>query len=145
MTAIPLRYLAAAAVALAATAAFANEFEHVRPVSHEPTRKECGECHMAFQPGLLPAASWDRIMDQLDNHFGEKASLPPDVAADIRSYLTRNAAGRGDGQLLRITEQRWWTREHRFRPEIWGRSDVRSKVDCEACHRDAARGLYEDD
>lgn len=141
----PLRILAAGAVALAATAAFANEFERVRPVTHEPTRKECGECHMAFQPGLLPAASWERIMDGLNDHFGEKATLPPDTAAEIRAYLTRNAAGRGDGQLLRITEQRWWVRKHHFRPEIWTRKDVMSKSNCEACHRGASQGLYEDD
>lgn len=134
----------AAAVALAATAALANEFERVPPVTHAATLKECGECHMAFQPALLPAASWNRIMDGLSDHFGDNASLPPDAVADIRAYLTQNA-GQGDGRLLRITDQRWWGHEHKFRPEIWQRQDVRSKANCVACHRSAEKGLYEDD
>ncbi|WP_208852335.1 diheme cytochrome c [Roseomonas genomospecies 6] len=145
------RHLAAATVLLLLSGAAvsaparANEFERVPPVTNDATRKECGECHMAFQPGLLPAGSWTRIMDGLDDHFGEKASLPPGPAAEIRAYLTGNAARRGDPSLLRITEQRWWLREHRFRPEVWLRKDVTSKANCEACHRDAARGLYDDD
>ncbi len=142
---LSLRAVAASAVLLSATAVLGNEFERVRPVTHEPTLKECGECHMAFQPGLLPAGSWNRIMDGLDDHFGDRASLPPDAVAEIRAYLTGNAARRGDGQVMRITEQRWWTREHDFRPVVWARKDVTSKANCEACHRDASRGLFDDD
>lgn len=124
----------------------ANEFERIPPVAHAPTKRECGECHMAYQPALLPAASWDRIMDGLSDHFGEDASLEAGLAADIRAHLTKNAAGRGDPGVARITEQRWWSREHRkFRPEVWQRKDVGSKANCEACHRDAASGIYEDD
>ena len=135
-----------ALVLAAAVPALANPFERVRPVTHEPTRKECGECHMAFQPGLLPAGSWTRIMDGLNDHFGESAALAPDAAADIRAYLTGNAAVQGDGGLLRITEQPWWARKHRrLRPDAWTCPGVVSKANCEACHRDAAQGLYEDD
>ena len=25
-------------------------------------KNECGACHMAYQPGLLPTASWTRVM-----------------------------------------------------------------------------------
>jgi hypothetical protein len=28
---------------------------------------------------------------------------------------------------------------------VWQKSEVRSKANCEACHRDAAPGSYEDD
>jgi len=135
---------AVALLALSAGAARAGEFERVSPVTDAFTRKECGECHMAFQPGLLPAASWIRIMDGLQNHFGENANLPSDTAAAIRKSLTQ-AAGRGDGSLIRITEQRWWLRKHDFAPSIWSRRTVAAKSNCEACHRTAAQGLYEDD
>ncbi|PWC85228.1 cytochrome C [Azospirillum sp. TSH100] len=131
-------------LALSAGTAIASEFERVRPVTHAATQKECGECHMAFQPGLLPAASWSRIMDGLQDHFGENASLPADTAAAIRSYLTQSA-GSGDGRLIRITEQRWWLRKHDFAPSIWSRRTVGAKSNCEACHRTAEQGLYEDD
>lgn len=118
--------------------------KHVTPVRHSATQKECGTCHMAFQPALLPAQSWYRVMDGLADHFGDDASLAPELAAEIRTYLTSNA-GRGDPALSRITEQRWWLKEHRFHPSVWQRQDVGSKVNCEACHHDAAKGLYDDD
>ncbi|HEY0837770.1 MAG TPA: cytochrome C [Azospirillum sp.] len=142
--ATPWRLAVAVLALLAAPAALASEFERVAPVTHPPTRKECGECHMAYQPGLLPAPSWNRVMDGLADHFGDTATLPPAVSADIRAYLTRNAGG-GDGGLSRITEQRWWQRKHDFRPDVWKRKDVLSKANCEACHRTAIKGLYEDD
>lgn len=132
---------AAAVLCLSALPVLANEMERVPPVTHPATQKECGECHMAFQPGLLPAQSWNRIMDGLADHFGDNASLPADAVADIRAYLTANA-GRGDGTLLRITEQRWFVHEHRKR-HLGNRA--KSFADCQACHQDAARGLYEDD
>ncbi len=37
--------------------------------------KECGACHYAFNPSLLPAASWAGLMTSLREHFGEDASL----------------------------------------------------------------------
>ena len=135
--------LATAALLLALPAA-ADEPERVPPVSHEPTKKECGECHMAFQPGLLPAESWRGIMAGLADHFGEDASLEADLAAEIEAYLTANA-GRGNGTKLRITEQGWFRYEHAFPDQVWQKSEIRSKANCEACHRDAAQGSYEDD
>ena len=135
---------ASAAALLIGGAAQADEFERVPPVTHPATLKECGECHMAYQPGLLPADSWNRIMDGLADHFGENAGLPAETVATIRAYLTQNAGG-GDGRLIRITDQRWWQREHDFDPAIWKRPAVGSKGNCEACHREAAKGRYEDD
>ncbi len=130
------------AAAATATAARADGRERVPPVTHAATLKECGECHMAYQPGLLPAASWTRVMDGLADHFGDKATLPDAVAADIRAYLVRNA-GRGDGRLLRITEQRWWLHEHDVGADVWRRKEVGSKANCEACHRLAGKGDYD--
>ena len=135
---------ATAVLLLTGAGALANEFERVPPVTHRATLKECGECHMAYQPGLLPAAGWNRIMDGLADHFGDTASLPPGVAAEIRAYLTRNAGG-GNSRLIRVTDQRWWRRKHDFDPAIWTRRTVGARSNCEACHREAANGLYEDD
>ena len=132
------------ALMLLAGAAAASEFERVPPVRDAAMLKECGECHMAFQPALLPAASWSRIMSDLPNHFGEDASLPDRLAGEIRAYLTANA-GPGDPGLTRITEQSWWQRKHRKRSIAWDRPEVSSKANCEACHPAAAKGLYDDD
>lgn len=125
--------------------AAAEEHGGLGLVTHAATRKECGECHMAFQPGLLPAESWRKVMSGLAKHFGEDASLDADKAADIESYLVAHA-GRGDGTKLRITEQRWFLREHaRITAATWAKPDIKTPSNCAACHPAADQGLYEDD
>ena len=56
--------------------------------------KECGACHMAYPPTLLPAVSWRKIVATLDDHFGENASLDKETRDKIEAYLVANA-GRG--------------------------------------------------
>ena len=58
-------------------------------------RDECGSCHLAFSPAMLPASSWKRMMGELQNHFGEDASVDAATAATIEAYLTANAADTG--------------------------------------------------
>lgn len=106
---------------VASGSATAGRVERVPPLGDATTARECGECHMAFQPALLPAESWMRIMDGPKNHFGDDASLPADVTAHIRSHLTAHAGRTGDARIVRITEQPWFVREHRFRPSVWER------------------------
>jgi hypothetical protein len=127
------------AALIAAPAALADEVGPLPPVTDAPTLKECGECHMAFPAVMLPAASWRGIMAGLADRFGDDASLDPKLAAEIEAYLTRNA-GRGNGQLLRITDQRWFRHEHDFPASVWTGPDVKSKVNCEACHRSTGSG-----
>lgn len=131
----------------------------IPPVTDPLTQKECGTCHMAFQPGFLPARSWKRMMGELSDHFGEDASLPADKAAAIAAYLEANAGdrvGRGiagkflrhvkaDGAPQRITENPSFLREHRFPDSVWKRPDVVTRSNCPACHKAADRGWYEDD
>jgi len=136
--------LLATTLFLLALPATADELERASPVTHEPTKRECGECHLAFQPALLPAGSWRKIMAGLAGHFGEDASLDVTLAAEIEAYLVKNA-GPGDATKLRVTEQRWFRHEHDFPDPVWQKPEVRSRANCEACHRDAARGSYEDD
>ena len=56
-----------------ATIAFAQS--GVKPVNSKLYIKECGSCHFAFQPGLLPEKSWVKIMNNLENHFGTDAFI----------------------------------------------------------------------
>lgn len=123
----------------------ASELERVPPVAHADTAKECGECHMAFPPALLPAGSWTLVMDGLKKHFGENAELPRVTTASIREYLTTHAGRIGDPRLTRITEQQWFAREHRYTDSVWQRPDIRSKANCPACHPRAEQGIFDDD
>lgn len=127
----------------------ADELEAVPPVDHQATLEECSECHMVYQPALLPKESWAAIMDDLPNHFGEDASLPAELTADIGAYLVGASAParRKVAQpLLKITEQPWWLDEHGdIRAAKWRSSNVGTKGNCAACHRGAERGIYEDE
>lgn len=129
------------------------------PVSDAQVKAECGSCHLAFPPSMLPAASWQRMMGELDRHFGDDASVEPALAAKIKAYLVANAGdagGRAYGRKLlrgvnpgdapqRITELPKWVREHREVPaRDWRDPKVRSKANCTACHADAEIGYFED-
>lgn len=108
---------------------------------------ECGECHVAFPPRLLPAASWREMMAGLDQHFGTDASLDAPVAREIGDFLERNAGRRkqepGAKPLLRISETRWFVREHDEVPQrVWKNPLVKSPANCAACHTKAESGDY---
>jgi len=147
----------ATAVALTAgLAATALSDERYPPVTDALTKKECGACHMAFQPAFLPARSWAKIMDNLSDHFGEDASLPKDKVEHIKKYLMANAADRRwrskmmrgvrkDWTPLRITELPYWKHEHEeeVHPSAWKDPKVGSRANCKACHRMADAGIYE--
>ena len=154
-----MRYLIMLAIMTgAAFPAWADE--RLPPIKNEMVAKECGACHMAFQPQFLPQESWRKVMDTLPSHFGEDASLPEAPRREITGYLLANAGdvsqsreGRkfarsiGNGPPpLRITEVPRWVGEHReVRKKAWSDPRVRSKANCVACHRGAAFGLYDDD
>jgi mono/diheme cytochrome c family protein len=61
-------------------------------------RKECGACHVAYPPGLLPAASWRRTLAGLDRHFGQSAELDAAEAAALERWLVARAAESGSHQ-----------------------------------------------
>ena len=110
-------------------------------------RAECGACHVAYPPRLLPARSWRAIMGGLDKHFGTDASLDPAAAAEIAAFLERHA-GRDGGATtsLRITDTPWFQRKHRkISDTVWARPAIKSRANCSACHAGADHGDYDDD
>ena len=156
----PLALLVAAltVTALLLSRAQAGDNDYYPPVTDKLTLQECGSCHLAFPPSMLPAASWKRMMGDLQNHFGDDASVDAATAAAITRYLAGHAgdAAGQPGKLLRgvrpgdaplrITELPKWVSEHREVPKSdWARKDVGSKANCAACHVDAAKGYFEDD
>jgi hypothetical protein len=62
------------------------------PVTDAAYLKECGSCHMAFPPQLLPARSWQRVMGSLEAHFGDSAKLDSSTHSKIGDYLSSNSA-----------------------------------------------------
>ena len=130
----------------------------VASVASPVYREECGSCHMAYPPGLLPARSWDRIMNGLNDHFGDNAELDASTQAEITRYLVENSADYSDyrhsrnllrttaqdGIPLRITETPYIRHEHRELPAqvVTGNPGVRSLSNCNACHTRAEQGSF---
>ena len=140
-----------------------DRMKGVKPVTDKKYAKECGECHFAYQPGLLPAKSWEKLLsaDALQKHFGVNAELDPATREAILDYAVNNAAEtswykrsrkiavateKGPAPL-RITELRYISRVHQDIPEkmIKGNKDVKSLSQCNACHTQAAKGVFDSD
>jgi hypothetical protein len=124
--------------------------------------KECGACHTAYLPGLLPARSWELHMQRLDRHFGENVTLKPELHAAILRYLVDHAADRSryEGSLTmmeRIDPKRTpyrfmdvplYRENHRVVLEVIHRKPrirVRRLTNCNACHQMADEGSFGND
>jgi mono/diheme cytochrome c family protein len=141
-----------AALTLVPALSFADG-ARVSPVTHEATLAECSACHMAYQPGFLPQASWMAIMSTLPDHFGEDASLDDATRQDIEAYLVANASDAGKPQAtstelvpLKISELAWFRREHGTRTQARAANDpkIGTMSNCVACHSGAERGNFDD-
>ena len=149
---IPLLRPAAVLLALASAASAALADSRAMPAdSMLPAyRQECAACHMAYPPGMLPAASWQRMMSGLDKHYGTDASLDAATTQQLVAWLRSNAGTykrvREEPPQDRITRTAWFERKHRqIQPMVWNLASVKSAANCAACHTGAERGSFDDD
>ena len=137
--------------------------KEIKPVKDIRYLKECGECHFAYQPGLLPSRSWEKLLnaDALKSHFGDNAEFDKDTLQAIHDYAIENAADKSfykrsrkialataEGEApLRITEVRYIKRKHKNIPEkmVKGNKDVKSLSNCNKCHTQADKGVFDND
>ncbi len=132
----------------------------VKPINNQLALKECGSCHFAYQPGLLPKRSWKKIISNLGNHFGTDASLDKKDEQMLLSYFIKNSSDnsnqylsrvitrytRADKTPMRITTGVVFRRAHdELRRSTFLRKSVGNPGNCIACHRTAKRGLYNED
>jgi len=142
--------LVGAIAAVSATAASADGLRGLPAGTPPAYLQACGDCHVAFAPGMLPAESWARLMAGLATHYGSDASLEPPLAQQIARWL-RSEAGtyrrvREAPPDDRITRSPWFERKHRkVDAAAWTLPSVTQASNCAACHAGAARGVYDDD
>ena len=119
--------------------------------------KECASCHTLYPPNLLPKKSWELLMSDLENHFGDDASIPEDSNKEILAFLVKNSAENSTMQssfkflnsiknqdIITMTKTTFWEKTHKEIPkEIFENSEVKSKANCKACHSDIEKGLPE--
>lgn len=156
----------AIAVVLGSFLSYADEHEWrlsaeaVTPVNNETYAAECGSCHFAYPPGLLPARSWRALMGGLDNHFGDNAELAPDLVVQLTDYAVTNAADRSsawvsrgiaatvrEGQTpLRISELHYIRDKHDELPArlVRDNPEVAGLGNCSACHSGAKDGVFDE-
>lgn len=126
---------------------------------------ECSGCHLPYQPWLLPARSWEKLMDGTEDHFGDDLALDAKVIEEIKNYLFENSAENTGvrnewtgprGKIIRslkgaaperIREVPYIRKEHKkqFRKNVFERESIKSFANCGACHKTAAEGDYEED
>lgn len=130
----------------------------VAPVTNGVYQNECGSCHMAYPAGLLPARSWRKVIDGLADHFGDNAELDAATASQIRDFLVSNAADTSSYRRsraimrsltpaatpLRISETAYFRHKHDELPArlVTGNPKVKSFANCQACHRSADKGIF---
>jgi cytochrome b len=119
-----------------------------------PWQKECGSCHLAYAPSLLPMRSWDRMFAEQEKHFGEDLSLSHGAIKALNDEAQASApATWAERKLvdsipqadapLRISEAPFWVHVHHDLPASAFKAPVSTgRHDCEACHVDAASGIF---
>lgn len=140
-----------------------KRLKEVDRVTNSRYEEECSACHFAYQPGLLPARSWRKLLEgkALSDHFGENAELGEEVRLEIEKYAVANAADVSNYKRsrkimaslpakvtpLRITEIPYIKDKHSKIPKelIAGNPQVKSLSNCNLCHTKADQGIYDDD
>tara|TARA_R110002012_G_scaffold77826_4_gene198130 strand:- start:20433 stop:21008 length:576 start_codon:yes stop_codon:yes gene_type:complete len=133
----------------------------VLAVKNESYKQECGSCHMAYSPGLLPKKSWIKVMDNLEEHYGDNAELTAQLHVKILNYLTTNSADVSDykrsrkimasldkTQLTdRITLTPYFIRKHDEIPKrfVIDNPKVGSFSQCNLCHSNTVNGSFSED
>jgi cytochrome c553 len=122
-------------------------------------RNECSQCHVAYPTQFLPTASWDAVMNNLADHFGDNAELSAEDTAAVKLFLDRNNYDQSrikrrygnrfdtQGTPLRLTKTRFFRAIHNEVSDryVTQNPKVKTFARCEACHGRAQNGRYDED
>lgn len=136
-----------------------SESKTLPTVTNEIYKTNCGSCHFAYQPGLLPVRSWMKIIDTPGGHPGGDLSLDNTAKGVIKKYLDQNSADKsqakrsrkilasiGSDTPTRISEIPYIReKHHKIKQEVFLRKTIGSRGNCIACHKTAETGDYDDD
>ena len=98
-------------------------------------------------------------MGDLENHFGDDASLDEDINKNILTFLLKNSAETstmqaswnflnsiGDKDIIALTKTSYWEKKHKDIPkDVFKNEKVKSVANCKACHSDIEKGLIENE
>ncbi|MCF6235739.1 MAG: diheme cytochrome c [Gammaproteobacteria bacterium] len=135
----------------------------IKPMKSELYNEECGDCHFPYQAGLLPEASWKKLLDPkaLEDHFGDNAELDDETRIELLNILIADSADKSrykrskkiiaslskNEAPIRIIDTPYIKRKHHEIPDklITENDEVKSLSFCDTCHQKADEGNYDDD
>ncbi len=115
-----------------------------------PYTQQCNVCHLAYPPGMLPAASWKKMLDDMPQHFTAQVMVNIDTQNQISEWLQAHA---GTFALVaeeppqhRITQSAWWQKIHignsKLPAAVWKKPPVAKGSACVSCHHNAAQSEF---
>ncbi len=121
--------------------------------------KECGSCHTLYPPSLLPTKSWEKIMQNLDNHFGDDATIDENLNQSILSYLVKNSAENSTTEaslkflnsiknedIIAMSQTSFWKKTHKDIPkDVFENPKIKNPSNCKVCHIDIEKGFIENE
>ena len=133
-----------------------------RDYAHENSAffEKCSKCHKHYPPFMLPQASWEKMIEGLDNHFGERITennITKSEQISIKEYLISHSAeysthklayktlvSLGEMRPLSITKSPYWRKSHaHLPPELFKSTVVKDKSNCFACHKNFEYGIFD--
>lgn len=98
-------------------------------------------------------------MGDLENHFGDDASLDVEDTKNILEFLVQNSAETstmqsslmflksiGNKDIIAMSQTKVWEKLHKdIEKEVFESNDIKSKANCKACHTDIEKGLIDND
>lgn len=132
----------------------------IKPVDNDIYKKECGSCHFAYPAGLLPSSSWNKMMSNLGDHFGDDASVDEKTFQTLSSYLNTNSAEKAmqykrSKKIVEnlngatsdtISKMPYMKKKHdEIKENLITQKEVKGLFNCTACHQNAQKGVFSDD
>lgn len=115
-------------------------------------QNECASCHIGYAPYLLPRIAWEKMMSDLENHFGDDASFEGED--EVLGFLVRHSSenyankfrvslARESSDEMAISNRAFFKLAHQnLQGSIFSAEAIKSKANCNACHENIEMGLW---
>jgi cytochrome b len=112
-------------------------------------KKECASCHFAYPANLYTKASWEGMMETLEDHYGEDATITEEKQKIITDYLLVNSISTGKSKPavffsdVNISQIGSIIKSEPYKKKHKGLDDNKTKLaNCVLCHTDAISGQF---
>lgn len=133
-----------------------RDFQIENPLFYE----KCSKCHKTYPPFMLPHDSWVRLMDGLDNHFGEQImenNITKSEQSTIKEYLLMHSAetsthkvafktldSLGNMRPISMSKVPYWRESHKsIDKAIFKTPPIKKASNCFVCHPDFEYGILD--